>query len=424
MWETASLLGSVNWDFPVRLPGVGSSIHWYPGTFPNALPATLIQALSARNDLVFDPYGGVGTTGFEAIRQGRRALSTDSNPVAAAAALFSYALLGERQERPRAQSLILAALAASIGELEGGSNGLGLFDDAEEIALEAIRASGEASRIGISSFVDDCIQGPPQRALLEPWFHPRTLMEIEECHAAFFGSRMPPILRLGGLVMLSAVLRGTSSQTASWGHVADNVLPKEITYKSAFMQCRMWLARSSRLFRELEVSPVRSELADRATVKLLNWLNPNTEFLKEYQDSVKLLVTSPPYASAIDYTLSQRLSHYLFGYSDLSLSSSVAGEIGARRRRFGAAPEELWATQLATALEDQIGLVREDGAICVVLPHKDAGRLLGALAFDDVLKDRGWSTSWTGSRSIRQSRTRQSWTSIHKETIKVFTKAR
>jgi DNA modification methylase len=47
---------------------------------------------------------------------------------------------------------------------------------------------------------------------------------------------------------------------------------------------------------------------------------------------VDLLVTSPPYADAIDYTFAQRLSLYLIGYDDFQIKNISNVEIGARRK--------------------------------------------------------------------------------------------
>jgi hypothetical protein len=80
----AERLGRIDWAF--RLDDTGfltHDIHPYPGKFIPQVPGTLIATLSARGELVFDPFGGSGTTALEAIRLGRRALSADANPLSA-----------------------------------------------------------------------------------------------------------------------------------------------------------------------------------------------------------------------------------------------------------------------------------------------------------------------------------------------------
>jgi modification methylase len=48
-------------------------VCWYPARFVPAVPAHLIDAFSAPNDLICDPFCGSGTTLVEAALLGRKA---------------------------------------------------------------------------------------------------------------------------------------------------------------------------------------------------------------------------------------------------------------------------------------------------------------------------------------------------------------
>jgi DNA modification methylase len=133
-----------------------------------------------------------------------------------------------------------------------------------------------------------------------------------------------------------------------------------------------------------------------------------------------LLLTSPPYADAIDYSLSQRLSLYLLGYKDKEIGAFVASEIGARRKRFMSSSRTSWSDELVGAIKRQAAGVKDEGTICLVLPHKDSGRSNGEENIKAALEAMGWSIVFERDRSIHQSHTRQSWTSIKQETIIVF----
>lgn len=61
--------------------------HFAP--FPEELPETCIKAGSKQDDLVLDPFMGSGTTGFVALRLGRRFVGVELNP--------KYAKLAERR---------------------------------------------------------------------------------------------------------------------------------------------------------------------------------------------------------------------------------------------------------------------------------------------------------------------------------------
>ena len=59
------------WDIPnVKAKHVEKTEH--PCQFPVAIPRRLIKALTARDDLVLDPFMGAGTTGVAAVVEGRR----------------------------------------------------------------------------------------------------------------------------------------------------------------------------------------------------------------------------------------------------------------------------------------------------------------------------------------------------------------
>ena len=52
------------------------------GDIPRELPEAFIQILTEPGDLIFDPYGGAGSSASAALRNSRRILTTDLNLVA------------------------------------------------------------------------------------------------------------------------------------------------------------------------------------------------------------------------------------------------------------------------------------------------------------------------------------------------------
>ncbi|HQL48461.1 MAG TPA: DNA methyltransferase [Holophaga sp.] len=55
----------------------------YRACYKPQLPRCFIEALTAPDDRVLDPFGGRGTTGLEAALLGRRVASNDANPLSA-----------------------------------------------------------------------------------------------------------------------------------------------------------------------------------------------------------------------------------------------------------------------------------------------------------------------------------------------------
>lgn len=411
----------VDWDFSEHLPGTSKTVHWYPGTFPADIPTTIIQALSKPDDIVFDPYGGTGTTGLEAIRQARRAVLVEANPVGCLAA---YTAGG---------ALLLKALRAELPKLlcEQVRQVVGRLQSRRSVQL-AIDTDAGASQL-IDAYLDQLISPRPQefneqfawpmvRSNLADWIEAATLHEISDLLEAFNDPQVGYFVRLLGKTMISAILRPASSQTQSWGHIADNVWPKTFVRKDPFKLGHQWLSRFESIVGQTAVAPLRSaNVGTRLWVSLHNW-SETTRLPASDFSTARLLVTSPPYAGAIDYTLAQRLSFYAFGFTEGDLGNLWRLEFGARRKRNQPHSLEMWAEELAMALELQLGRMCESGFAAFVLPHKDEGRDIGTQIMDECLNSLGWEKAFEVDRSIRQIRARQSWTSIKRETIHIFAK--
>lgn len=80
--RVAETFESIDWSFTNDDTGfLTHDLHPYPAKFIPQIPGYCVAKLSLPGELVFDPFGGSGTTALEAIRMGRRALSTDANAV-------------------------------------------------------------------------------------------------------------------------------------------------------------------------------------------------------------------------------------------------------------------------------------------------------------------------------------------------------
>lgn len=386
--------------------------HWYPGTFIPALSDALVEALTPLGGTVFDPYGGIGTSGWSAIRMGRSCHIADINPVALLVAYTTNSLLAlTRTDRNRAGTA-LAALGRTIGrndDLFGVEEPLANLAGIDSLIEELCSPSP-------ATMLTQLVIGPPRWDLLQTWVAPDTLAElirlVDNINAA-----ESAYIKLLGLCMLSATARSVSSQHASWGHIADNVRPKEMISQNVYGASTRWLKRT-RAFTGLTMAS-QSALSSvpKPHIHLRDWSAPTSAGPQD----ADLLLTSPPYADAIDYTLAQRLSLYILGYDDAAISRLVSGEIGARRKRFKSVSRSDWSRQLCTALQDQVTWLKPDGAVCLVLPHRDSGRSAGEDDLKITLEKLGWRLIFQKDRSIHQSHTRQSWTSIKKETILAFT---
>lgn len=413
-------LESLDWDFPEHLPGTSKAIHWYPGTFPSELPSTLIQALSKQDDLIFDPYGGIGTTGIEALRQKRKAWLVEHNPVAFLASYVAGSLVLLKSVDTITPSILIDSVRDIIircSQHQGSSSRL-LTD--KNVSTETNKLLSKLVRptpVQFSRKLND----EPEWDSLGRWIETQTLQDLSTIFYALKDSQLGHFEKLLGLTMLSAILRPSSSQTKSWGHIADNVLPKEFEEKCVFQLCLAWLSRTENVLIKTEVASLGEEDLKKPRFWVTHYGWQQSSRLPTAPDCyADVIITSPPYAGAIDYILAQRLSLYLLGYADEAIMNLSRGEIGARRKRTKSVSKEKWAEELVASLDQQIGYLSDASKIAFVLPHKDAGRDIGTISIEAYLDTNGWEKIFEIDRSIRQLRTRQSWTSIMKETVQIY----
>lgn len=415
-------LQAVDWDFPRRDNNVTSAIHWYPGTFTGLMPATIIEALSDMDDIVFDPYGGIGTTAAEAIRLGRKAWTVDSNPIAC---LSSYVISG-----------LLILKGAGINNLENIFRDIAATILNPRAQISWVPSISQQGLDNIDRILSNMIRPKPREMArqyidnllpnwndLSIWYNNDTIMEIKDALKKAKTYQLMPFTKLVAITMISAVMRTSCSETRSWGHLADNVFPKKYIKKDFYDLCQKWITRTENMVSRVSVHPINSGKGSNVRIWISDhdWRKNSLPIIKPSSRG-KLLVTSPPYAGAIDYTRAQRLSLYLLGYDEQGIHALGDREIGARRKRFHSDSTEIWAEELSLALPRQIGCIDNNGTIAIVLPHKDHGREIGSSRLGMIMESEGWECKFAADRSIRQFRTRQSWTSIKRETIEVYKK--
>ena len=80
--DVKNAMRGIDWSFTDNdTTFLSHDIHPYPAKFIPQIPGTIIDKLSFPGDLVWDPFGGSGTTALEALLRNRRAISTDINPI-------------------------------------------------------------------------------------------------------------------------------------------------------------------------------------------------------------------------------------------------------------------------------------------------------------------------------------------------------
>lgn len=380
-----SNLSSVgNWSFRLSR---NENMHPYPSTFVHAIPATLINSLGLRGELVLDPFGGTGQTAVEAVKYGGSAISADSNTIAnlVARAKLTY-LSSDRRSELR-----------SIEE---------------------------------NDFLEYDPGNPPNFNLIDKWFHPSTLKEL--CRIRNFIDSCQDRTKSQFLTAcFSAIIVScTGRRGEQHGYFADNApLPigQEIPTRQNALQ--LFVDRIKRnisvieqfyAFIEKDERDPKEELC-RAKVIQVDATSANPLDYGLQERLVAAIITSPPYLCMSDYTLGQRLSYYWIAPESLEID--YKREIGPRRMRFSPnkASEEYFSN-LEKFAQKASKLLKPGGFLATVLgsPLARAFSSLDILGrIDAIWGNAGFELLWSQWRPIYWHRN-HGYQRLKKERVSVY----
>lgn len=281
-----------------------NSIPWYPATFISPIPKLLVASLSEQGDTVLDPFGGKGTTAIETILQNRNAIYCDLNPFAA-------------------------------------ENVEGLFGALEYVLLEKNGLENERERVisNIPRFedIDEIIYAYNINFEIKDWFHENTILILLAIVKLIHKDDNEGNTRLALIRKLafSSILKFASSQQGHFTYVTDNCKPVQKREKDA---TSLYCDKIEQIIRAAQEFIIQYKLAypeaDLKTIlinrrivtgdaKDLSWISDN---------SVNLVVTSPPYLCSQDYIKTMRLMN-LFFENRKAFEDDVKQEIGSRAMR-------------------------------------------------------------------------------------------
>ena len=336
-------LAAVDWAFTNEdTRYLTHDLHPYPAKFPPQIPSELIRRLSLPGDLVFDPFGGSGTTAVEAVRQRRRAWSLDANPLSA--------LIGRVKSVPLATEA-----AAELGALR--------------VTVESYIANAGGKTANWSEgLIAKYAELIPPIPNLEKWFCPAALGELALIRH-LIGSLTSASAQDAALLALARIVTRVSNQDSETRYVAH---PKEL---ATGLTLRAFNDSLRTVVRKLETSAPALRGASAsfahgdARTEISGHLKP---------DSVDLIVTSPPYPNATDYHLYHRFRLFWLGWDPRHFG---AVEIGShlKYQRNG--------TDFAEYLLDMAAVLA--GCLTVLQPGRYAVFIVG----DAVFKGKNFCTS-------------------------------
>jgi DNA modification methylase len=409
--KSKAILGNINWNFyqkntflpnEVR-PFKCTSYHWFPSTFVPEIPFTLIEVLTLPGAVVYDPFSGIGTTYFQALLLNRLPLGTEICRVSVEYVRSLFVLFN-----PEINFVSL------MEDLKKANNS---FDDKKNYI----------KIVPDNILIDE----------LKPWYSQKTLNQLaylfsEEANCD--NKEKKAVMR----ITLSGILKTLNCQDRGWGCIADNMHPKESQIKDKKV-LDLFTNHSSKLMRDISehLAYIKS---DPSKIALYNsnykklsaketLLNRDVRECSEIPDnSVDLVVTSPPYPNMTDYVTSQRLSYYYLGFD---FSTDLKLEIGARSRRNKKDSLETYSKDMQKANNMISRKIKQGGYACYVMPrfNKDKeNNIKRREIIDNIMNllpvENGLTKVGEFERILPQLRRSQNqkWASLERETIYLFKK--
>lgn len=400
MKDLIQTLNQVNWDFSDysshHFPLDMNSIPWYPATFPPPIPKFLIALLTNPGDIVFDPFGGSGTSVIEAIKQNRPFLYNDLNPFAVDTLKNMIKILSE--------SILNAQLLYSIKEQDGKL----LFRKTERLCNADVYDGKDIDSVR-NKYSPEMIARIKALGLNEEvvlWYHIDTLNEQLRLLELIQESQEEGT-RYTRKYAFTAILKEVCSQRGHFTYVTDNCRPKLLRYYSA---TSAYLAMLDRLclsigdflkqFVVINGKANLAELISKSSIhcgdsRKLNWIE---------DESVDFILTSPPYLCAQDYVKTMRLIHLFFpneGFNQLP-----SQEIGTRasRKRKGQEIVSRFYDDMEAFFGEAERVLKKDKFFCFIIGQGKAKAIEGYDTVGDlntmIVRDFHFQKIFETSRNI------------------------
>ena len=262
------------------------NFHSFPAKFPPQLPRLFIDHLTDPGDIVMDPMVGSGTTIIEATSAGRTGVGFDIDPLSI---------------------LISKVQTTSIDQAKVETVALQVVQNAEISLLKTSRLEKE-----IEKRFDE-----KTKEFINYWFNRETQIELMALLMQIEKVKDREVKDFLKLLFSSIIVTKSGGVSLAWdlGHTRPHRLKQGIQkkYKPAIQEFERRLLRNAGSLRES--SDVRKGFVQFGSAENLP--------LKD--NSVDLIVTSPPYASnAIDYMRAHKFSLVWLGM-DVSYLTRLRG---------------------------------------------------------------------------------------------------
>jgi len=227
-------------------------IHKYPAKLIPHIPFYFINKFSNENDTILDPFCGSGTTLLESILNGRNALGIELNPIAR--------LIAKVKTTP-----------LDVQELK----------DVSKLCYKEIKKCGNPTILDF-----------PNRDF---WFSKETQFRLAKIKTTIDEIQAKPDIKDFLLVSFSAIIRKVSNADSRDLLPQLAPQPKQANVINEF-------------FSKLDFNIER--MNDLSSVRVKSDIIGNDARILDLRKKVNLIITSPPYLSAMEYFRSTKLEYY------------------------------------------------------------------------------------------------------------------
>ncbi|OGH55988.1 MAG: hypothetical protein A3I06_13150 [Candidatus Lindowbacteria bacterium RIFCSPLOWO2_02_FULL_62_12] len=390
--------------------------HVYCARFPSEIPLQAIKEYSKVGQIVFDPFCGSGTTLVAGLLMGRQVWGSDIDELAS---LLSWAKTHPDTEK---------AYDAFSNQYQKT-----LFETFESISDHIDHVTSNVTSAGEIRVNGYCL-ALPEFLPLTYWFPPKAVVGLAAI-SQYAACRRKKTFRVAAELALSASIISKWPNTVSYAMDIDHTRPhrriRRIGLSKVFsMYCGRLdrvLSALSALRRRYEGMGISNNLDQLAKV----FPNMDARNLHQVSDeSVDLIVTSPPYFDAVDYPRSHRFSlcwlnkpaprynRYigLYRNSKLKLDEWLAGraefiKILPGKVRSDVAKGSKWVTffeDLRLSLGEMYRVLVSGGtAVCVIADNQVGGvRIAAHQAMVHLSRECGFEVVHVSKRKIEPSKRR------------------
>ena len=402
MTNLIQTLNQVNWDFSdyssQRFPLDVNSMSWYPATFPPPIPKFLIALWTAPQNIVFDPFGGSGTTVIEAIKQNRPFLYNDLNPFVVDEVRNIVRVLRESSLRP----YLLQTLKKQDEEYLSANVVKGFCK--EEIY------KGKSAEVIREKYPQKMLEKMKSLGVSEElilWYHIDTLNELLQLYELASSDQDIGMLSARKYAFVS-ILKEVCSQRGHFTYITDNCRPANLRYYNAFSAYLSILNRLTisvdDFLRQFVVSNGEANLVrliDQSTIccgdaRKMSWVD---------NQSVDLILTSPPYLCAQDYIKTMRLNNLFFPNECFDkLPGQEIGSRASRKRKNGPEVVNKFYDDMRAFCGEAERVLKKNKFFCLIIGQGKAKAIEGHDTIGElstmIIQDFGFQKIYETSRTI------------------------